>query len=172
MQSTLFKKKTRKCPWVALARWPSACFYWWLLISVKSIDLLSSLVLSSRNWAALFMTAYSESVTVKNTTSKMLALFPSLHTHTHSFSSVTVTCYILYPYLHRKHVSKKGQRASTEWFAYAALQSDREATSPLIHSLSKVRTQTHDPVRKCTLHAWYWEICLCFSFLYSPRVWC
>lgn len=41
---------------------------------------------------------------------------------------------------------------------------------PLIHSLSKVRTQTHDPVRKRTLRAWYWEICLCFSFLHSPQV--
>lgn len=92
------------------------------------------------------------------------------HTHTHSFSSVTVACYILYPYLHRKHVSKEGQRASTEWFAYAALQSDREPTSPLIHSLSKARTQTHDPVRKRTLRAWYWESCLCFLFLHSPQV--
>lgn len=118
---------------------------------LPAMDLLSSVVLSCCNWpAGSLVTAYSESVAL-NATSNSLS-FPLFLTRTHarSFSSVTVASYILYLYLHRKHVCKEGQRASIERFAYAAVESDRESVSPLIHSLSKVRAQTRYPVQTHT----------------------
>lgn len=56
---------------------------------------------------------------------------------------MTITSYILYLYLHRKHVCKEGQRRSAAYFAYAAPPTERASVAPLIHSLSEVNTSEY-----------------------------
>ena len=100
------------------------------LLSLSTMDLLSSLVLTLDNWPTLFATAYSLSVTVKSYNDILTFSLSDTHTHTRTHTQL-IECdrCILYLNLHRKHLCKEGQRRSASRFAYAAPQSEQASVT-------------------------------------------